>query len=125
MVRVAPLESRIRIVAQRVHARTQSERKRLERALEERTSDLVETEARVAALERQVATLHEASGAEARQARPTVDPWVGLVVVAALAAVAASVLVRRRGQPVGHVTIASPTPLRDVPRVLDDAIRRG
>jgi len=42
MVRVAPLESRIRIVAQRVHARTRSERKRLERALEERTSDLVE-----------------------------------------------------------------------------------
>jgi len=125
MVRVARLESRVRMVAQRVHARTRSERKRLERALEERTSDLVEAGARVAALERQVAALREASRAEARQARPIVDPWVGLAVAGALAALATSMLLRRRRRSVGRVTIASPAPLRDVPRPLEDAIRRG
>jgi len=125
MVRVARLESRVRIVAQRVHARTRGERKRLERALEERTSDLGEAETRVAALERQVDALHDASAAGARVSRPIVDPWVGLAVAAALVAVAASVLVRRRRQPVRHVTIASPAPVRDVPRPLEDAIRRG
>lgn len=125
MVRVARLESRVRIVAQRVHARTRSERKRLERALEERTSDLGEAETRVAALETQIAALREASGAQAQQARPMVDPWVGVAVAVALAGLAASVLARRRRWPVRHVTIASPPPVHDVPRVLEDAIRRG
>lgn len=125
MVRVARLESMVRIVAQRVHARAREERKRLERALDGRTSDLVEADARVAALETQVAALREASGTRDRQARPMVDPWVGLAVAAALAALAASVLLRRRRPSVRHVTLASPAPLRDVPRVLEDAIRRG
>lgn len=127
MVRVARLESRVRIVAQRVHAHAREERKRLERAVEERTFDLVEAEAHVAALDRQVDAMHDASAARARVSRPIVDPWVGLPVAVALAALALALMIRRRRARgnVSLITDASLDPPLLVPRVKEDALHRG
>lgn len=127
MVRVAHLESRIRVVRQRVHAKARSEHNRLERALEESTSDLVGVRERVAALETQLAALRESPGPETRLARPFVDPWVGLAVAVGLAALALALMIRRRWAR-GNVSLVMDASLDApllLPRVKEDAHPRS
>jgi hypothetical protein len=106
IVELHRLEARVDSVRQQVVARTRAERKRLERALEARTAELADAQARVGELEANLARLRTRESD-----RPIVPDWaIGLLAVAIIAAVFVARRARRTRVAVQEMTIPDTVP---------------